>query len=81
MTAAVETTVQSDDEITVLSKPGADYDVAIVRHADGTWFSSKNPLATDTYEVVNTGRPRPGSAWSGIVAERARWDLKGWHKD
>ncbi len=81
MTAAVETTVQSTDTITVLSKPGTDYDIAIVQHADGSWFSSTNPIATDTYEVVRTGRPRPGSAWSGIHAERARWDLAGWHKD
>jgi hypothetical protein len=78
---AVDTTVQSTDKITVLSKPGTDYDIAIVQHADGSWFSSTNPVADDTYEVVRTGRPRRGSAWSGIHAELARWDLTGWHKD
>ena len=79
--AAIITTVQPGDTITVLSKPGTDYDVAIVQHTDGSWFSSTNPIADDTFEVVRTGRPQRGSAFSGIHAERARWDLQGWHKD
>jgi len=80
VTAAVETIVQSTDTITVLSKEDTDYDIAIVQHADGSWFSSTNPINDDTYEVVRTGRPLRGSAWTGINAERARWELTGWHK-
>ena len=73
----INTTVQPNDEITILTKPDTDHTMALVRHTNGTWFSAKCPTDTDTYEVVRTGRAPRGSAWNG-TGELARLKPAGW---
>jgi hypothetical protein len=53
-TAAVQTTVQPGDKITILTKDGADHAMAVVEHTDGSFFTAKCPLAADTMEILRT---------------------------